>query len=121
MCNGNDHTYDIIIFFLSSRRRHTSWNCDWSSDVCSSDLGPRPRALRDLDVRRRPQDRARARAQGVRERSEERRVGKEWRSWRSPSRYTPKQLGTILLTEHWQWWMGIGTGPSSAIFVHLGV
>src|SRR3989338_9244874 len=21
-----------------SRRRHTSWNCDWSSDVCSSDL-----------------------------------------------------------------------------------
>src|SRR5689334_5401404 len=26
-------------FFLSSRRRHTRWNCDWSSDVCSSDLG----------------------------------------------------------------------------------
>src|SRR6267143_1259034 len=26
-------------FFFSSRRRHTSWNCDWSSDVCSSDLG----------------------------------------------------------------------------------
>src|SRR5689334_24451058 len=25
-------------FFLSSRRRHTRWNCDWSSDVCSSDL-----------------------------------------------------------------------------------
>src|SRR6266481_7512561 len=25
-------------FFFSSRRRHTSWNCDWSSDVCSSDL-----------------------------------------------------------------------------------
>src|SRR5689334_20205174 len=24
--------------FLSSRRRHTRWNCDWSSDVCSSDL-----------------------------------------------------------------------------------
>src|SRR5689334_3211137 len=24
-------------FFFSSRRRHTSWNCDWSSDVCSSD------------------------------------------------------------------------------------
>src|SRR6267143_6513988 len=29
-------------FFFSSRRRHTRWNCDWSSDVCSSDLGPRP-------------------------------------------------------------------------------
>src|SRR5438309_3287783 len=27
-----------IIFFFSSRRRHTRWNCDWSSDVCSSDL-----------------------------------------------------------------------------------
>src|SRR5689334_10405512 len=24
-------------YFFSSRRRHTSWNCDWSSDVCSSD------------------------------------------------------------------------------------
>src|SRR5438309_2715873 len=23
-------------FFFSSRRRHTRWNCDWSSDVCSS-------------------------------------------------------------------------------------
>src|SRR6267143_6139314 len=27
-----------IIFFFSSRRRHTIWNCYWSSDVCSSDL-----------------------------------------------------------------------------------
>src|SRR5690625_7944349 len=26
------------IFFFSSRRRHTSWPRDWSSDVCSSDL-----------------------------------------------------------------------------------
>src|SRR6266481_5951799 len=26
------------VFFFSSRRRHTRWNCDWSSDVCSSDL-----------------------------------------------------------------------------------
>src|SRR3989338_1428872 len=25
-------------YFFSSRRRHTRWNCDWSSDVCSSDL-----------------------------------------------------------------------------------
>src|SRR6266481_7721771 len=29
----------IFFFFFSSRRRHTRWNCDWSSDVCSSDLG----------------------------------------------------------------------------------
>src|SRR6266481_7080670 len=27
-----------LCFFFSSRRRHTRWNCDWSSDVCSSDL-----------------------------------------------------------------------------------
>src|SRR5690625_1323805 len=26
------------MFFLSSRRRHTRWPRDWSSDVCSSDL-----------------------------------------------------------------------------------
>src|SRR5712692_7322136 len=29
---------DRFVFFFSSRRRHTRWNCDWSSDVCSSDL-----------------------------------------------------------------------------------
>src|SRR5256886_7729455 len=28
----------VIIFFFSSRRRHTRFDCDWSSDVCSSDL-----------------------------------------------------------------------------------
>src|SRR5690625_5348348 len=28
-------------FFFSSRRRHTSWPRDWSSDVCSSDLEER--------------------------------------------------------------------------------
>src|SRR2546430_14789512 len=27
-----------ICFFFSSRRRHTRFDCDWSSDVCSSDL-----------------------------------------------------------------------------------
>src|SRR6267143_5013122 len=31
--------YSLYFFFFSSRRRHTRWNCDWSSDVCSSDLG----------------------------------------------------------------------------------
>src|SRR6267142_5054243 len=32
------HSY---FFFFSSRRRHTRLTCDWSSDVCSSDLeGP---------------------------------------------------------------------------------
>src|SRR5580698_7975766 len=28
----------FFFFFFSSRRRHTSLTCDWSSDVCSSDL-----------------------------------------------------------------------------------
>src|SRR5256885_7720949 len=28
-----------ILFFFSSRRRHTRFDYDWSSDVCSSDLG----------------------------------------------------------------------------------
>src|SRR5438034_2624276 len=29
----------VFFFFFSSRRRHTRSLCDWSSDVCSSDLG----------------------------------------------------------------------------------
>src|SRR6267143_4840394 len=29
---------ESFFFFFSSRRRHTIWNCDWSSDVCSSDI-----------------------------------------------------------------------------------
>src|SRR6266853_3188374 len=29
----------LVFFFFSSRRRHTRFDCDWSSDVCSSDLG----------------------------------------------------------------------------------
>src|SRR6266487_4857408 len=28
----------MFCFFFSSRRRHTRWTGDWSSDVCSSDL-----------------------------------------------------------------------------------
>src|SRR5260370_39661970 len=31
-------TLTYILFFFSSRRRHTRFKCDWSSDVCSSDL-----------------------------------------------------------------------------------
>src|SRR2546427_3504145 len=33
----------LFFFFFSSRRRHTRFDCDWSSDVCSSDLPPRAR------------------------------------------------------------------------------
>src|SRR5207237_2714968 len=38
-------------FFFSSRRRHTRFKCDWSSDVCSSDLtAALERAGGDLEV-----------------------------------------------------------------------
>src|SRR2546427_4694385 len=30
--------FESCFFFFSSRRRHTRFDCDWSSDVCSSDL-----------------------------------------------------------------------------------
>src|SRR5690242_21951784 len=69
-------------FFFSSRRRHTILTCDWSSDVCSSDL---------FEIVRREQhglaalgERAHRRPEVVPARSEERRVGKECRSRRSP-------------------------------------
>src|SRR6266480_7145436 len=39
-----------FFFFFSSRRRHTRLTCDWSSDVCSSDLGlPAALALKLAD------------------------------------------------------------------------
>src|SRR5260221_9731802 len=34
---GRVRAHDLL-FFFSSRRRHTRSLCDWSSDVCSSDL-----------------------------------------------------------------------------------
>src|SRR5689334_24516060 len=38
MCCLFSYSRSVFFFFFSSRRRHTRWNCDWSSDVCSSDL-----------------------------------------------------------------------------------
>src|SRR3712207_9508877 len=37
-------TFSILFFFFSSRRRHTRYWRDWSSDVCSSDLRRGPGA-----------------------------------------------------------------------------
>src|SRR5258707_4439702 len=34
----SDRTQSGVVFFFSSRRRHTRYWRDWSSDVCSSDL-----------------------------------------------------------------------------------
>src|SRR2546430_5872393 len=89
----------LVFFFFSSRRRHTRFDCDWSSDVCSSDLSPLFRPLQVyllllLYIFRKPADskyrdsvsqknsRPQLAAHGGR--SEERRVGKEWRSRWSP-------------------------------------
>src|SRR5690242_21524520 len=76
--------YFFFFFFFSSRRRHTRLTCDWSSDVCSSDLGTSdldrqvggaaPLDLGDRD----------ALLLELGPRSEERRVGKECRSRWSP-------------------------------------
>src|SRR5690554_8193862 len=106
------------LFFFSSRRRHTRCGRDWSSDVCSSDLNlasRTPQPLPDaVPVAAPPygnflqhgdgkNGRVRAAAPTLEqvstcERSEERRVGKERRSRRSP--YQEKHnLRTIIVTD----------------------
>src|SRR2546430_6897205 len=93
----------FYFFFFSSRRRHTRFDCDWSSDVCSSDLllrsSPSPPAsigessplagTRPDDALRHQRGRGRASTtlfmtRVELRRSEERRVGKECRSRWSP-------------------------------------
>src|SRR5699024_11377444 len=69
--------------FFSSRRRHTRSKRDWSSDVCSSDLADNGQDQRDESVtypKRRPHGRLGEHfGSEQRPRSEERRVGEEWR------------------------------------------
>src|SRR2546430_10242177 len=102
--NASVTTVDVeFFFFFSSRRRHTRFDCDWSSDVCSSDL---VQDLADRDEDERGDDATGREDDGggrahpkrgpghlvgrepegdVQEsRSEERRVGKEGRSRWSP-------------------------------------
>src|SRR5262250_333913 len=73
-------------FFFSSRSRHTSYIGDWSSDVCSSDLGFLL-LMRLVGGRRRVLSWPQRLCLLVR--SEERRVGKECRSRRS--KYSQKK------------------------------
>src|SRR2546430_13050708 len=94
-----------LVFFFSSRRRHTRFDCDWSSDVCSSDLlhlyrrhldSPRLGVLVDdplellIDLVARGEEIVQldlaedAVERRLGDRSEERRVGKECRSRWSP-------------------------------------
>src|SRR5690606_41128595 len=83
----------VFFFFFSSRRRHTRFSRDWSSDVCSSDLviGEAPLlqviTMNDHQKRRFADNIVQAMyntVSGKKIRSEERRVGKECRSWWSP-------------------------------------
>src|SRR2546427_8504893 len=90
----------LFFFFFSSRRRHTRFDCDWSSDVCSSDLRTRFAPLFEVTEEdfndvidtnlRGPLFGSAAAARKMLEvgggsiRSEERRVGKECRSRWSP-------------------------------------
>src|SRR5437763_15184709 len=83
-------------FFFSSRRRHTRYIGDWSSDVCSSDLpndrgaaGPHVVGTRRRTAQRRG---VQARDRGNRgARSEERRVGKECRGRGGGDQYKRKK------------------------------
>src|SRR2546430_3986914 len=96
-------SYVFFFFFFSSRRRHTRFDCDWSSDVCSSDLEKRGITVDQLLAERAklnpagrfgdPEEFGQACAflcgakSGYitgQNRSEERRVGKECRSRWSP-------------------------------------
>src|SRR5260370_14316033 len=73
----------FLFFFFSSRRRHTRFKCDWSSDVCSSDLGRRGGPACDRSCGPTTTDALLFMALLL-VRSEERRVGKECRSRWSP-------------------------------------
>src|SRR5437870_9854487 len=48
----------FVLFFFSSRRRHTRWPRDWSSDVCSSDLIDEQMYARTFEQRKKLYDRA---------------------------------------------------------------
>src|SRR5690606_40721322 len=101
--------YSASHFFFSSRRRHTRFSRDWSSDVCSSDLLDAPETLEPPRVfpptrwpasgaslsfvalaRESGRDEGRRGHHGARPeqpRSEERRVGKECKTPRSQRIY----------------------------------
>src|SRR5207253_8502383 len=91
----------FVFFFFSSRRRHTRWPRDWSSDVCSSDLQDvmtllkkehgievKSASITIAEVVAREFVAKQARQRGLKvpsnasfaDRSEERRVGKECRA-----------------------------------------
>src|SRR2546430_16392171 len=91
----------VDLFFFSSRRRHTRFDCDWSSDVCSSDLAAPGlhRGFRgpvDSRQRHRPPTSNSSCAGGGRgeRRSGERRGGEEGRSRWAPYHLKKKRKST---------------------------
>src|SRR5690606_41048224 len=83
----------IVCFFFSSRRRHTRFSRDWSSDVCSSDLDVHPeRAFPVVHVAG-TNGKGSTSALVCAMRSEERRVGKECRSRGSRDHEKKKKCG----------------------------
>src|SRR5690349_25128409 len=103
----------LFFFFFSSRRRHTRSLRDWSSDVCSSDLAAFHELAPLHDLARAGQNQRPGEVGGrVGEdlgsvgdlRSEERRVGKEWRSRWSPEhekKKTKKREVSEMGTSDW--------------------
>src|SRR5688572_33426584 len=90
----------FFFFFFSSRRRHTRFDCDWSSDVCSSDLrdhvrrSRQSRSIQEGDPAEHQAGLCRDAGQSAHQRggrSEERRVGKECRSRWSPDHEKKKK------------------------------
>src|SRR5690625_7133914 len=91
----------LELFFFSSRRRHTRWPRDWSSDVCSSDLVSVPvgapssltepiTSTEPVGIGELPPPAANgvpASLNLLAQRSEERRVGKEGRARGSKETY----------------------------------
>src|SRR2546430_5820236 len=68
----DDALRPVVYFFFSSRRRHTRFDCDWSSDVCSSDLkvkgggaATRPQRFQTLDHLLRRRELARSSRTGL--------------------------------------------------------
>src|SRR5580704_16587519 len=53
--------FKVCVFFFSSRRRHTRWTGDWSSDVCSSDLSTPPTSSKPWQFLEAPNGASRAR------------------------------------------------------------
>src|SRR3546814_3832730 len=71
-----DMCFLLLIFFFKQKTAYEMRISDWSSDVCSSDLRPPRRSAWDQAARRRCCH-APPSCHAARDRSEERRVGKE--------------------------------------------